>query len=322
MSQLTFASLAYQQKKKVTRREIFLSEMSSVVPWSELESLISPFYPDLGNGRPPIGLSRMLRIYFMQQWFNLSDPAMEDSLYDSESMRRFAGIELGRDAVPDETTILKFRHLLEKHDCTKALFEQVREHLTEKGLIVREGTIVDATIIAASTSTKNESKARDPEMKHTKKGNTWYFGMKVHVGAETSKGLVHTMVCTPANHADVNVMDELVHGEEESLYGDCAYACKKRKEQYESQGTSWNVSRRTSRERPLTERDRSWNRRNSRVRAFGEHAFGVVKNTWGHRKVRYRGVAKNTVQFFTLFALANLFMVRHELLNLQTRPTG
>jgi IS5 family transposase len=322
MSQLTFASLAYQQKKKVTRREKFLSEMSSVLPWVELESVISPFYPDIGNGRPPIGLRRMLKIYFMQQWFNLSDPAMEDSLYDSESMRRFAEIELGRDAVPDETTILKFRHLLEEQECTKALFEQVREHLTQKGLMVREGTIVDATIIDAPTSTKNANKTRDPEMRQTKKGNTWFFGMKIHIGAEMSRGLVHNVVCTPANINEIKVLDELVHGDEELLYGDCAYVSKKCEEHYESQGTVWKVSRKSHRDRPLTKRDRIWNRSVSRVRALVEHAFGVVKNTWGHRKVRYRGIRKNTAQFFTLFALANLFMVRRELLKLQTRPSG
>lgn len=317
MTQLTFANLAYNSKKRVTRREKFLSEMEAVVPWRKLESVISPLYPDIGNGRQPIGLGRMLRIYFMQQWFNLSDPGMEDALYDSESMRRFAGIELGREAVPDETTILKFRHLLEKNETTKVLFEEVREYLQQQGLMVREGTIVDATIVDAPTSTKNAAKKRDPEMHQVKKGNEWYFGMKAHVGTETSRGLVHSMVCTPANVNDGTMLHELLHGKEKRIFGDCAYASKERKDHFEALGVKWKVSRQSQYNHPLTKKDRAWNRSVSRTRAKGEHAFAVVKNLWGHAKVRYKGLRKNTAHFFTLFALSNLYMTRRDLLKLE-----
>lgn len=317
MSQLTFASVAYNSKKKVTRREKFLNEMDLIIPWKALEGVIAPLYPDIGNGRPPIGLGRMLRIYFMQQWFNLSDPAMEDSLYDSESMRRFAGIELGRDPVPDETTICKFRHLLERNAATEKLFVEVRDQLQKKGLMVREGSIVDATIIDAPTSTKNTSKSRDPEMHSTKKGNNWYFGMKAHVGTETSRGLVHSLVCTPANIHDRHMLEALLHGGEKSIYGDGAYQSKERKNNFESRGIKWNVSRVGKCHVNLSKRDREWNRRKSQIRALGEHAFGVVKNLWGHKKVRYKGMRKNTAHFFTLFALANMYMVRRDLLKLR-----
>lgn len=318
MSQLTFASIAYNAKKKTTRRERFLSEMDLVVPWGEIEAVIAPYYPDIGNGRPPIGLNRMLRIYFMQQWFNLSDPGMEDSLYDSESMRRFAGIELGRDAVPDETTICKFRHMLERNSATEKLFQEVRKHLEKQGLIVREGTIVDATIIDAPTSTKNASGKRDPEMHQTKKGNEWYFGMKAHVGTESSRGLVHTLECTPANTNDGTMIFKLLHGTELKIYGDCAYQSRERQAYFESIGVKWKVKRQSNRDRKLTKRERERNRSFSRVRARGEHAFNVVKNLWGHAKVRYKGLAKNAAHYATLFALANLYMVRGNLLKLRT----
>jgi IS5 family transposase len=319
MSQTTFASLAYSSKKKITRRERFLNEMELVVPWKELEAVVSPQYPDIGNGRPPIGLRRMLKIYFMQQWFNLSDPGMEDALYDSESMRRFADIELGRDAVPDETTILKFRHLLEQHDTTKELFTEVRRHLEEKGLMVREGTIVDATILDAPTSTKNAERKRDPEMRQVQKGNEWYYRMKAHVGAETSRGLVHTLVCTPANINDGKMMSLLLHGEEEEIYGDRAYQSKEREGFFTARGVRWRVARQAYRGHPISKRTRTWNRSVSRVRARGEHAFHVVKQLWGHARIRYRGIRKNAAQLFTLFALANLYLVRQKLLKLRYR---
>lgn len=318
MSQQTFSSLAYNQKKKVTRREKFLFEMEHVVPWKRLERVAEPHYPDIGNGRPPIGLGRMLRIYFMQQWFNLADEAMEDSLYDSESMRRFAGIELGRDPVPDSTTMLRFRHMLEEHNLTQGLLSEVNEHLKGAGLLLREGTIVDATIIDAPTSTKNKDKRRDPEMHQVKKGNEWYFGMKAHIGTDL-QGLAHTVVCTPANVADGNVMNDLIHGEELAVYGDRAYSSVKRKAEYEANGIAWRVQKMNNQYRPLTKRERAWNSRMSRVRARGEHAFGIVKNIWGHSKVRYRGIKKNAAQFCTLFALANLYLVRHKILKLQAR---
>jgi transposase, IS5 family len=313
MKSVSFASLAYENKKKKTRREQFLEEMDHVIPWEELLQLISPYYPRIGNGRQPMPLSRMLRIYFMQQWYGLSDPAMEDSLYDIESMRRFAEIDLEVDIIPDETTILNFRHLLERHDLTKKIFEKTKRYLTEKGLLLREGTIVDATIINAPSSTKNQEKTRDKEMKQTKKGNQWYFGMKAHVGTDTGKGLAHSVVVTDAAVHDSQVMDELLHGEEQAVYGDKAYASEGKKLEYEARGIEWRVNRKANRWQQLTQEDVECNHRQSQIRAKGEHAFLVVKHLWHYQKVRYKGLYKNAVQVFSLFALANLYLVRHEL---------
>jgi len=318
MKQSSFASVAFTQKKKQTRRERFLAEMDAVIPWGTLLRVIRRHYPKAGRGRHPIPLERMLRIYFMQQWYGLSDPAMEDALYDIESMRRFADIELNTDAVPDETTICKFRHLLEKHELTARLFTVTEKYLSERGLLVREGTIVDATIINAPSSTKNKSRARDPEMAQTKKGKQWYFGMKAHVGADAKRGLTHTVVVTPASEHDSQVMDELLHGEECVVYGDKAYVSADRQAEYESEGIEWRVNRKARRGKAMSKRDRMWNRRNNRTRAKGEHAFHVVKHLWGYKKVRYKGIAKNAAQVFTLFALANLYLARRELLALET----
>ena len=313
MKAVSFASLVYENKKKKTRREKFLEEMERVIPWGEFLGVIRPYYPKAGNGRQPMPIGMMLRIYFMQQWYGLSDPAMEDSLYDIESMRRFAGIDLETDAVPDETTILHFRHLLEKHKLTEKLFKQTQRYLTEKGLMLREGTIVDATIINAPSSTKNLENKRDKEMRQTKKGNQWYFGMKAHAGTDTGKGLVHSVVVTDASVHDSRVMDELLHGEEKAVYGDKAYASEDRKREYEARGMEWCVKRKAGRGQQLTPEDKEYNHRHGRVRAKGEHAFLVVKHLWQYRKVRYKGLYKNAVQLFSLFALANLYLVRHEL---------
>ena len=313
MKTLSFASLAYANKKKQTRREVFLQEMDRVIPWNELLEIIVEFYPKAGNGRHPMPLERMLRIYFMQQWYGLSDPAMEDALYDIESMRRFTGIDIQSDPVPDESTILHFRHLLEKHNLTMALFEKTRNYLSDKGLLLKEGTIVDATIINAPSSTKNRDKARDPQMRQTKKGNQWYFGMKAHIGADTGKGLAHTIVVTDASVHDSRVMDELLHGEEKAVYGDKAYASEERQRRYESQGIDWRVKRKSCRHYQLTPEDAEFNRRQGKVRAKGEHAFLVVKHLWRYRKVKYKGLHKNMVQVFSLFTLANLYLVRREL---------
>ena len=317
MKTASFASLVYENKKKKTRREKFLEEMEQVVPWEKLLQVIRPYYPKAGNGRQPMPLEMMLRIYFMQQWYGLSDAAMEDSLYDIESMRRFAGIDLEADTVPDETTILHFRHLLEKHKLTEKLFEQTRHYLTEKGLMLREGTIVDATIINAPSSTKNREGKRDKEMKQTKKGNQWYFGMKAHVGTDTGKGLVHRVVVTDAAVHDSRVMSKLLHGEEGAVYGDKAYAGEDRKRDYEGKGIEWRVKRKAARGKQLSDEDKEYNHRHGRVRAKGEHAFLVVKHLWHYRKVRYKGLYKNAVQLFSLFALANLYLVRQELLMLR-----
>ena len=315
MKQTTFASLAWSSKGRTTRRERFLAEMNAVVPWERLLALIAPHYPKGTGGRPAMPLERMLRIYFMQQWFNLSDPQAEDSLYDMESMRRFAGIELAEDAIPDETTILNFRHFLEKHKLTEQMFAEVRQLLEEKRLLLKSGTIVDATIISAPTSTKNATNSRDPEMRHGKKNKReWAFGMKVHIGA-SKQGLVHSLLTGPANEADITKLDGLLHGGEDELYGDQAYWCEDHRQQCKHAGIRYRVNRRPRAQyHPLTAYQRLINRARSRCRVRGEHAFHVVKRLWGFAKVRYRGLAKNTARAFAIFALANLYLVRRRLL--------
>lgn len=315
MKQTTFASLAWTAKGRTTRRERFLAEMDAVVPWSRLLALVAPHYPKGEGGRPPMPMERMLRIYFMQQWFNLSDPQAEDALYDMESMRRFAGIELAEDAIPDETTILNFRHLLEKYQLTEKMFIEVRQLLEEKKLLLKSGTIVDATIISAPASTKNATQSRDPEMRQGKKNNReWKFGMKVHIGA-SKQGLVHSIVTGPANEADITKLDGLLHGAEAELYGDQAYWSEEHRQQCKHAGIRYRVNRRApNHNHPLSEHQRAINRARSRCRARGEHAFHVVKRLWGFAMVRYRGLAKNTARTFALFALANLYLVRRRLL--------
>ena len=313
MKQTTFASLAWNAKGKTTRRERFLAEMNAVIPWARLTGLIEPHYPKAGDGRPPLPLERMLRVYFMQQWFNLSDPQAEDALYDMESMRRFAGIELAEDTIPDETTILRFRHLLEAHQLTAAIFAEVRTLLEERGLLLKSGTIVDATIINAPSSTKNAKAQRDPEMHQTRKGKQWYFGMKLHVGT-TKQGLVHSVATGPANEADITRFDELLHGQESELYGDQAYWCEDHRQQCQHAGLRYRVNRRAKPKHKLTGHQKAINRSRSRTRARGEHPFHVVKGLWGFAKVRYRGIYKNTVRALAMFALANLYMVRRRLL--------
>ncbi len=314
MKQTTFASVAYDKKGKITRRERFLTEMDQVIPWGSIQGLIEPHYPKAGNGTQPMPMERMLRIYFMQQWFNLSDPSMEDSLYDSESMRRFAQIELMDDAVPDESTILRFRHLLEQHKLTEQIFGLIRKLLEAKRLLLKSGTIVDATIIDAPPSTKNEAKARDPEMKQGMKNKReWHFGMKAHVGTDTN-GLVHTLVTTNAGASEFKQLPNLLHGQERALYGDQAYWSEMHRFAAKQHGVRYRVNRRPNRGQPLSAYQRRVNRLRSATRARGEHAFQIIKHLWGFRKVRYRGLAKNTARLFTMFALANLYMVRRRLL--------
>ncbi len=315
MNQPSFASLAYESKKKRTRKEKFLTEMDQIIPWKKLTRLIAPHYPKGSSGRPPMGIEKMLRIYFMQQWFNMSDPAMEDALYDSNSMARFAGIDLSCDPVPDETTILKFRHLLEKHNLTKRMFASIGRHLEDRGLLLREGTIVDATLIDAHTSTKNKDNKRDPDMTQTRKGNQWYFGMKAHTGTDPKNRTVHTVVATTASVHDSQVMDDLLHGQEEAVYGDKAYASEGKRKDFEERGVKWCVSKKAARGKKLNKRETQRNRRMSRTRARGEHPYHVVKCIFGYRKVRYRGIIKNAAQIFTLFSLANLYLVRGQLLH-------
>lgn len=315
MKQTTFASLAWNAKGRTTRRERFLAEMNAVVPWARLTALIAPHYPKGERGRPPMPLERMLRVYCMQQWFNLSDPQAEDALYDIEPMRRFAGVELAEDAIPDETTILNFRHLLEAHRLTEQIFAEVRQLLEEKKLLLKSGTIVDATIISAPTSTKNATNSRDPEMHQGKKNQReWTFGMKVHIGA-SKQGLVHSLVTGPANEADITKLDGLLHGAEDELYGDQAYWCEDHRQQCKHAGIRYRVNRRPRTQyHPLTAYQRLINRARSRCRARGEHAFHVVKRLWGFAKVRYRGLAKNTARTYAMFALANLYLARRRLL--------
>jgi IS5 family transposase len=317
MKQKTLATLGFDKYTKTTRRAAFLAEMQRVVPWSELCALIEPVYPKPGNGRPPVGLERMLRIYFLQHWFNLSDPAVEEALYDSSAMRAFVGIDLGREPVPDETTVCKFRHLLEAHDLGRGLFEQVARHLQAQGLKVASGTIVDATIINAPSSTKNQSGERDPEMKQTKKGNQWYFGMKAHIGVDSKTKLIHSVVATPANVHDSQVLGHLLHGAETRVWGDSAYVGQTEVIRSVAPKARDFTQARASRHKALSAVERAKNRNKSRVRAKGEHPFLVIKRLFGFAKVCYRGIAKNANRLFVACALANLFMVRRTLLRTQ-----
>lgn len=314
--QLTLAGNEFERYRKPTRRERFLAEMDTVVPWAELTALIEPYYPKAGSagGRPAVGLERMLRIHCLQLWFDLSDPAVEEALYDSRAMRAFVGIDLGREPVPDETTVMRFRHLLEAHRLGAKLFEEVGRVLLARGLRLSRGTIVDATIIAAPSSTKNAEGSRDPEMHQTKKGNEWHFGMKMHVGVDSQSKVIHSVVVTPANTADCKVLGQLLHGEERRVYGDQAY---------KSQGQV--IRAKAPQARDFTHRQCKWkhfideaikakNRTKSRIRSRVEHSIGVVKRVFGFRKVRYRGLAKNGNRVFVTAALANLFLVRYTLL--------
>ncbi len=303
-------------KTKLTRRERFLAEMDAVVPWGRLLALIAPHYPKVGpkGGRPPMPLETMLRVYFLQNWYALSDPMAEETLYDSEAMRRFAGIELGDERIPDETTILNFRHLLERHGLTEAIFAEVNAHLADKGISLRSGTLVDATIIDAPSSTKNKARARDPEMSSTKKGNDWFFGMKAHVGVDVDSGTAHSLETSTAKVHDSQLWDELLHGEETSVWADKGYVSAEREAAFEGSGRFWGVMRKAPQGSPLHPIDAQINRVIATVRAKVEHPFRVIKRQFGHVKTRYRGLAKNRAQLFTLFALGNLFLVRRRLL--------
>ena len=307
--QLTFADLARVAKKKVTRREQFLAEMDAVIPWARLEALIEPHYPKAGDGRPPRRLDLMLRIYFLQQWYALSDPQAEEMLYDSEAMRAFARLDLSREAAPDETTILNFRHLLERHQLTAQLFAAVRELLAERRLLLTTGTIADATIISAPSSTKNATKSRDPEMHQTKKGNQWYFGMKVHVGTDT-RGTVHSTTVTDAATADITQLPELLHGNESALYGDKAYYSEADRAACAGTPLKYRV---TIKKKALSAYEETINTARSRVRATVEDPFLVIKRLWGYTKVRYRGLAKNRTQVYALLMLSNLYRLRYRL---------
>jgi IS5 family transposase len=315
MKQTTFASLAFDHKKKRTRRERFLTDMDKVVPWASLLAAIEPHYPTTGRrGRPPMPLATMLRIYFMQQWYSLSDPAMEDALYEIESMRRFAGLDLVDDAMPDETTILKFRHLLEKHGLTAQMMNIINDTLAQQGMLLKGGTMVDATIIHAPPSTKNRDRRRDPEMHQTRKGNQWYFGMKIHVGADVNSGLVHTVSVTAANQSDIGQLPYLLRKDDRAVFGDKGYVNNSLKRAARKAGVFWGVSLKASKQHPLTDANKRFNHRMSSVRARVEHIFRVIKRQFGYTKVRYKGIAKNAAQVFSLIGLTNLYLARRALM--------
>jgi IS5 family transposase len=311
--QTTFAHAEFTAKKKQTRRERFLARMEEVIPWAGLIAVIAPHYPKGERGRPPIGLERMLRVYFLQQWYGLADEALEDALYDSQALQRFARIELDAEGVPDATTLLKFRRLLETHDLCKGLFTAINADLDARGLLLREGTLVDATLIAAPSSTKNEKRARDPEMHQTKKGNQWYFGLKAHIGTDRDSKLVHTVVTTAANVADITQTVELLHGEETQVHADAGYTGVAKRPEIVALGRQidWQIAGKRGAikalaEGPQKEAIKVVEHAKAAVRAFVEHPFHLVKNLFRHRKTRYRGLAKNGHQLHVLFGLANV----------------
>ena len=318
MRQRTLADGGFEKYRKVTRRERFLEEMEQVMPWQRLVRQVEPYYPKGdGPGRPPVGIERMLRIYCLQQWFNLSDPGVEEALYDSSAMRRFVGIDLGREPAPDETTVCKFRHLIERHGLAQKMFKSVNRHLAERGLQMKNGTIVDATIIQAPSSTKNKEGKRDPEMHQTKKGNQWYFGMKAHIGVDSRTRLIHSVATTPANVHDSQMLEELLHGNETRVWGDSAYTGQHERMLRKAPYAQDFTNRRGTRNNPLSEEEQGRNRTKSKVRARVEHPFHVIKQVFGFVKVRYRGLMKNTSRIFMLCALANIHRVRHRLWRLQ-----
>ena len=311
--QPSFAQAEFATKKKVTRRETFLARMETLILWTPLLAVIEPFYPKGERGRPPLGLERMLRVYFLQQWYALADEALEDALYDSQALQGFARIDLAAEGVPDATTLLKFRRLLETHDLCKGLFTAINADLTARGLLLREGTLVDATLIAAPSSTKNQKKERDPEMHQTKKGNQWYFGMKAHIGADRDSKLVHTVVVTAANVADVTPTAAFLHGQEQQMPADAGYTGVEKRPEIVAleRPIGWQIARKRGLIKTLTEGAgktavKALEKAKAAVRAFVEHLFPIVKNLFRHRKARYRGLAKNGHQLYPLFGLANV----------------
>jgi IS5 family transposase len=316
MKQGSFSELGFVRSQRPTRREVFLQRMDAVVPWARFEELVAPHYPVAGKGRRPYPLAAMLRIHLMQQWFGLSDPAMEEALWETPLLRHFARIGHGFETVPDATTICKFRHLLERHEIGKALFDAMAELLTERGLLLRTGTIVDATLIAAPPSTKNAARARDPEMRQTKKGNQWHFGMKAHIGVDAESGLAHSADMSAANVHDSQVAEALLHGDEAVVLGDAAYASSERaldNPQREADEPVWATPFKRGKNSPLSDEQRRINRLISGIRAKVEHVFRVVKRQFGYTRTRYRGLYKNSQQIFTLLALGNIYLARDKL---------
>ena len=315
MDQITFSEAEYRQKKHKTRRERFLEQMELLIPWKRLERKIRPHYPKNGRGRQPYPLSALLRIHCMQLFYNLSDPGMEDALYEIASMRRFAGLRLS-DNLPDETTILHFRHLLERHNLGKKLFDEVNRYLKSKGLSVREGSIVDASIISAPTSTKNKARERDPQMHQTKKGNEWYFGMKMHIGVDYALGLIHSIATTSANVHDITQADQLLHGDECCIWGDAGYQGIEKREEHKDREVDWLIAMRPGKRQQLCEHsdEAEMETLKAQVRAKVEHPFRYIKRVFGYDKVRYRGLAKNTERLHVLAAFSNLMIGKKYLL--------
>jgi IS5 family transposase len=311
--QTSFTHAEFAAKKKTTRREKFLARMEEVIPWQQLLAVLEPHYPKGQRGRPPVGLERMLRVYFLQQWYGLADEALEDALYDSQALQQFARIDLSAEGVPDATTLLNFRHLLEMHDLCQGLFRAINADLTARGLLLREGTLVDATLIAAPPSTKNLKRERDPEMHQTKKGNQWYFGMKAHIGADRDSKLVHTVVVTAAHVADITKTAELLHGAEQQVHADAGYTGVEKRAEIVAleRKIDWQIAGKRGAIKALAEGAekeaiKAVEKAKASVRAFVEHPFHIVKNLFRHRKVRYRGLAKNGHQLYILFGLANV----------------
>jgi transposase, IS5 family len=317
MAQITLASQAsFERYTKKTRREKFLEEMEQIVPWAELERLVAPHYPKGENGRPPVGLKVMLRIYFLQHWFNLSDPAAEEALYDSAALRRFAGVDLGRAPAPDETTILNFRHLLEAHDLCGAMLDAVNLYLESRGIRIGTGTIVDASIIHAPSSTKNSTGTRDPDMHQTRKGNQWYFGMKAHIGVDSKEGHVHSLCSSAASVADKHMLPDLLHGNERKVWGDGGYQGQGEAIRQAAPQAQDMTSRRIRYKGYVDEVQRRKNRTKAKIRAKVEHPFRILKRVFGFVKVRFRGLKKNHDHLCAGFALVNLYMHRKRLATL------
>jgi transposase, IS5 family len=316
MKQMTLAvAKGFEVYGRATRKAEFLARMEALVPWAQFCAVIEPHYPKAGNGRPPVGLERMLRMYLLANWFNLGDEACEDALYDTPAFRDFCRIDLGRERVPDATTLLNFRHLLEQHQIGARLFAKVGELLLANGMKLSGGTIVDATLIAAAPSTKNEEQSRDPEMHQSKKGNQWYFGMKVHIGMDSQTGLVHSASVTAGNVHDSHELPNLLHGEERRLYGDSAYRGKAQRKRLKAIAPKAKdfTNKRAYKNQPLTEADRQTNRRKSSVRSKVEHPFLTLKRLWGFAKTRYRGLAKNANRAYAMLAMINVSKWGHPL---------
>jgi IS5 family transposase len=314
MRQQTLASQAsFEKFGRKGKRELFLDQMEQVVPWSELLALVEPHYPKAGNGRQPVGLAIMLRTYFLQQWFNLSDPGMEEAFYDSAALRRFAGVDLGIAAAPDETTILRFRHILEQHALCGQMLDTVNLYLESKGIRISTGTIVDATLINAPSSTKNASKARDPEMHQTRKGQQWYFGAKAHIGVDSKETVVHSVITTAASVADSHMLPDLLHGKEKKVWGDAGYQGQSEAIHEAAPDAQDMTNRRTKFKNYVDEEGKRKNRTKSRVRAKVEWPFRILKRVFGFIKVRYRGLKKNHEWLCAAFALVNLYQHRNRL---------